>query len=167
MLASSYKSCRVIKPHIQDWRLRNENAGLIDDDPDSVLWGVKQAFLDPKLYMFIVLQMALITAQSFNNFFPSIVGTLKYNKTVTLLLTAPPYAFAFFCSLIISFHAAHKQERGYHIAIPLSFALLGNLLVRRPLYHAIKEAAFVGCSYLIPSRQCSFPQLVADTSVCS
>jgi hypothetical protein len=80
--------------------------------------------------MFIVLQMALITAQSFSNFFPSIVGTLGYNDTVTLLLTAPPYAFAFFCSLGISFHAAQKQERGYHIAIPLVFALFGNLVVR-------------------------------------
>lgn len=94
-----------------------------------MLWGAKQAFLDPKLYMFIILQMALITAQSFNNFFPSIVGTLGYNDTVTLLLTAPPYGFAFFCSLAISFHAAHKQERGLHIAVPLIFALLGNLMV--------------------------------------
>jgi len=104
----------------------------VDDDPESLTWGLKQAFLDPKLYMFIVLQMALITAQSFNNFFPSIVGTLGYDDTITLLLTAPPYAFAFICSLVISFHAAHKQERGFHIAIPLAFALLGNLLVRYP-----------------------------------
>ncbi|KAJ5851775.1 uncharacterized protein N7529_011160 [Penicillium soppii] len=113
---------------LADWRLQNENAGLVDDDPKSLIWGLKQALLDPKLYMFIVLQMALITAQSFNNFFPSIVGTLGYNDTITLLLTAPPYAFAFICSLAISFHAAHEQERGFHIAIPLAFALLGNLL---------------------------------------
>ncbi|CAG8206564.1 unnamed protein product [Penicillium salamii] len=113
---------------LADWRLQNENAGLVDDDPQSLVWGLKQAFLDPKLYMFVILQMALITAQSFNNFFPSIVGTLGYDDTITLLLTAPPYAFAFICSLIISFHAARKQERGYHIAIPLAFALLGNLL---------------------------------------
>ncbi|CAG7916922.1 unnamed protein product [Penicillium olsonii] len=111
-----------------DWRLQNENAGITDNDSQSLIWGLKQAFIDPKLYMFVVLQMSLITAQSFNNFFPSIVGTLGYDDTITLLLTAPPYAFAFICSLIISFHAAHKQERGYHIAIPLAFALLGNLL---------------------------------------
>lgn len=110
--------------------MRNENAGLIDNDPDSILWGVRQAVMDPKLYMFIVLQMALITAQSFNNFFPSIVGTLGYNETITLLLTAPPYAFAFICSLALSFHAAKKQERGFHIAVPLLFALIGNILVR-------------------------------------
>lgn len=31
---------------------------------------------------------------SIANFFPSIVKTLKYNTTITLLLTAPPYIFA-------------------------------------------------------------------------
>ncbi|RDW92712.1 uncharacterized protein DSM5745_00034 [Aspergillus mulundensis] len=116
-----------------DWRLQNENAGIEDTDPKSLTWGVKQAVRDPKLYMFIIMQMSLITAQSFNNFFPSIVGTLGYNETITLLLTAPPYFAAFICSLCISFHAAHKQERGLHIAIPLLFSFLGNLLVRQLL----------------------------------
>ena len=114
-----------------EWRIRKENAGIRDEDPESVWWGLKQTLIDPKLYMFIVLQMALITAQSFNNFFPSIVGTLGYSTTITLLLTAPPYLLAFFVSLGLSFHAAHKHERGWHIAIPMMFALLGNLLVMR------------------------------------
>lgn len=131
MLGQSLQIYDVDHSSHQDWRLRNENAGLVDNDPDSLFWGVKQAVVDPNLYMFVVLQMTLITAQSFNNFFPSIVSTLGYDETITLLLTAPPYGFAFVCSLIISFHAAHKQERGYHISIPLLFALLGNLLVRK------------------------------------
>lgn len=117
-----------------EWRIRKENAGIRDEDPESILWGLKQALIDPKLYMFIVLQMSLITAQSFTNFFPSIVGTLGYNTTITLLLTAPPYLLAFITSLGISFHAAHKHERGWHIAIPMMFALLGNLMVRLPTY---------------------------------
>jgi hypothetical protein len=112
-----------------EWRIRKENAGIRDEDPESIFWGLKQALIDPKLYMFVVLQMALITAQSFNNFFPSIVGTLGYSTTLTLLLTAPPYLFAFTVSLCVSFHAAHKGERGWHIAIPMMFGLLGNLLV--------------------------------------
>ncbi|KAF6808785.1 hypothetical protein CPLU01_15618 [Colletotrichum plurivorum] len=111
-----------------EWRIRKENAGIIDEDPESIFWGLKQALIDPKLYLFIVQQMALITAQSFNNFFPSIVGTLGYGRTTTLLLTSPPYFFAFIVSLCVSFHAAHNNERGYHIAIPMMFALLGNIL---------------------------------------
>ncbi|KAH8880528.1 MFS general substrate transporter [Thozetella sp. PMI_491] len=113
---------------IAEWRIRKENAGIIDEDPESIFWGLKQALVDPKLYMYIVLQMALITAQSFNNFFPSIVGTLGYDGTTTLLLTSPPYFFAFIVSLCVSFHAAHRRERGWHIAVPMIFALLGNLL---------------------------------------
>ncbi|KAF2813010.1 MFS general substrate transporter [Mytilinidion resinicola] len=111
-----------------EWRIRKENAGIKDEDTESIWWGLGQALKDPKLYMFVVLQMALITAQSFNNFFPSIVGTLGYNRTITLLLTAPPYIFAFIIWLCVSFHAAHNGERGYHIAIPMIFGLLGNLL---------------------------------------
>lgn len=77
-----------------EWRIRKENAGIKDEDPESIFWGLKQALIDPKLYMFIALQMALITAQSFNNFFPSIVGTLV-SVTVQIevrhmILIAPP-----------------------------------------------------------------------------
>jgi hypothetical protein len=114
----------------QEWRIRRENAGIADEDVESIWWGLQQALKDPKLYMFVVMQMALITAQSFNNFFPSIVGTLGFDSTKTLLLTSPPYFFAFFVSLAVSFHASHTHERGYHIAVPMGFALLGNLLVR-------------------------------------
>ncbi|KAK8038339.1 hypothetical protein PG994_015106 [Apiospora phragmitis] len=111
-----------------EYRVRKENAGIVDEDPESIWWGLKQAVIDPKLYMFVVMQMALITAQSFNNFFPSIVGTLGYDRETTLLLTSPPYFFAFIVSLAVSFHAARTHERGYHIAVPMVFALLGNLL---------------------------------------
>ncbi|KAK6212793.1 hypothetical protein LQW54_004882 [Pestalotiopsis sp. IQ-011] len=111
-----------------EWRIRRENAGIVDEDVESIWWGLQQALKDPKLYMFVVMQMALITAQSFNNFFPSIIGTLGFDSTKTLLLTSPPYFFAFFVSLAVSFHASHKHERGCHIAVPMAFALLGNLL---------------------------------------
>jgi hypothetical protein len=122
---------------------------------------LKQALIDPKLYMFIVLQMALITAQSFNNFFPSIVGTLGYGSTVTLLLTAPPYFFAFIMSLCISFHAAHKKERGWHIAVPLMFGVLGNLLVSSSLLN-------MGVGMLTNiDRPCSYLRRAAVTFPCS
>ncbi|KAK8046970.1 MFS general substrate transporter [Apiospora saccharicola] len=74
------------------------------------------------------IEMTLITTQSFNNFFPSIVGTLGYDREKTLLLTSPPCFFAFLVSLAVSFPAAHTHERGYHIAVSMFLALLGNLL---------------------------------------
>ncbi|KAL1613305.1 hypothetical protein SLS54_010754, partial [Diplodia seriata] len=118
-------------PHqaLAEHRIRAENAGIPDTDPESVLWGLQRALLDPKLYAFTLQQMALITAQSFNNFFPSIVGTLGYPSTTTLLLTAPPYFFAFVASMLVSLHAAARSgERGAHIALCTLVALVGNLL---------------------------------------
>ncbi|KAL4978829.1 major facilitator superfamily domain-containing protein [Aspergillus desertorum] len=98
---------------LTDGRLQKEKAGAEGIDP-------------------ILLPGALSKGRNHNNFFPSIVGTLGYNDTITLLITAPPYFAALVHSLCVSFHAAHKQERGLHIAIPLLFSLLGNLLVRTP-----------------------------------
>ncbi|OJD40717.1 fad-binding domain-containing protein [Diplodia corticola] len=117
-------------PHqsLAEHRIRAENAGIPDTDPSSALWGLQQALLDPKLYAFTLQQMSLITAQSFNNFFPSIVSTLGYPPTTTLLLTAPPYLLAFLASLLVSLHASRRSERGLHIAACLAVALLGNLL---------------------------------------
>lgn len=164
-MRSSFSLSWLIDSNDQEWRIRKENAGIVDEDPESILWGLKQALKDRKLYMFVILQMSLITAQSFNNFFPSIVGTLGYDSTKTLLLTSPPYFFAFFVSLAVSFHASHKQERGYHIAVPMLFALLGNILVsyvesHRPLLF------FILCADS-RERPCLFPPPAAATSPCS
>jgi hypothetical protein len=156
---------------IAEWRVRKENAGIADEDHESVWWGLREAVRDPKLYMFVVTQMALITAESFNNFFPSIVGTLGYDSTTTLLLTSPPYFFAFFASLAVSFHASRKHERGYHIAIPMMFALVGNLLVSSTFSssHHPRVSQSVGSSNSPHPvrRPCSSPPTAGGTSPCS
>lgn len=164
--------------YVQEWRIRKENAGIVDEDIESVWWGVRQALADPKLYMFVGLLMSLITAESFSNFFPSIVGTLGYDSTTTLLLTSPPYFFAFFVSLGVSFHAAHTHERGWHIAVPMGFALLGNLLVCEPSrglgkggggWRSIENKTLILgprlCVFFI--RPCLSPRPAAATSPCS
>lgn len=112
---------------------------------ESVWVGALQALKDPKVYMLILLQFSLLTGMAYvsmqlttayevklttakSNFFPSIVSTLGYNKITTLLLTAPPYALAFFTSLGNSLHSGKKNERAFHIALPLSISMLGNIL---------------------------------------
>ncbi|KAK7966268.1 MFS general substrate transporter [Apiospora aurea] len=90
----------------KEYRVRKENAGIVDEDPEPIWRGLRQALVDPKLYMFAILQMALITAQSFSIFFPSIVRTLGYDREKTLLLTSPPYFFAFIVSIAVSFQGS-------------------------------------------------------------
>ncbi|EOD44167.1 putative allantoate permease protein [Neofusicoccum parvum UCRNP2] len=111
------------------WRLSTEVAGQDDGEDDKSVWyGGLLALKDPKVYMLILIQFSLNTGMAYTYFFPSIVKTLGYNKVVTLLLTAPPYAFAFFGSLGNSIHAGKTNERAFHIAIPMAISMIGNVL---------------------------------------
>ncbi|KAL5323518.1 hypothetical protein ACEPPN_008056 [Leptodophora sp. 'Broadleaf-Isolate-01'] len=111
------------------WRIAEEAAGQEDGEDGESIWsGALQALKDPKVYMLILLQFSLLVGMAYTYFFPSIVSTLGYNKITTLLLTAPPYALAFFTSLGNSLHSGKANERAFHIALPLSISMLGNIL---------------------------------------
>lgn len=51
--------------------------------------GLKLALADYRLYLFVLLQHVSLLSQTFQYFFPSIVGTLGYGSIDTLWLTAP------------------------------------------------------------------------------
>ncbi len=61
-------------------------------------------------------------------FFPSIVQTLGYGDTETLLLTAPPYFFAFFVAIGIAIHSGRKNERCFHIVVPMCVSAIGQII---------------------------------------
>lgn len=111
-----------------EWRMSNEVAGIVDEDASGVWWGVKQSLSDPLTYMFTFMQMMLTTGQSFTYFLPSIIKTLGYNNTITLLLTAPPYFVAFCGSIAIAYSSAKRNERCMHIVLPLMVSILGNIM---------------------------------------
>jgi hypothetical protein len=62
----------------------------------SQIQGLKLAFMDIKTYILTGAHICMIGAISFQNFFPTLVGTLGYSQVITLLLSAPPYIFITF-----------------------------------------------------------------------
>ena len=87
-------------PHTTTWLTKEEQAfaawRLLDDInevdayKDASVWdGVKLAVKDYRLYIFVLMQHISLLSQSFQYFFPSILGTLGYGRIVTLWLTAP------------------------------------------------------------------------------
>lgn len=58
------------------------------------------------------------------NFFPTVVGTLGYSDVITLLLTSPPYVLGVITTFANAWHADRTGERFFHIAIPLSLAVV-------------------------------------------
>ena len=106
-----------------------EDANKEDDRADVSAWeGTKMAFADPALYMIWIMQLGLNTAAAFTNFFPTIVKTLGYSSTITLLLSAPPYVFAAILGITNSWHSDRVNERWLHVVWPQVFCSIGFII---------------------------------------
>lgn len=106
-----------------------EEANMEDNRAEVSSWqGFKMAFEDPALYMIWAMQLGLNTAAAFINFFPTIVATLGYSRTETLLLSAPPYVFAAILGICNSWHSDKKKERFLHVVWPQIFCSVGFII---------------------------------------
>lgn len=76
---------------------------------------------------FFIMLIANHTAYGFNYFYPSIVKGFKFKSTtLTLVLTAPPYLMATICAFCVALNSDRVGERGWHISVPMSVAVVGS-----------------------------------------
>lgn len=64
-------------------------------------------------------------ANGFKNFLPTVIETLGYNTTITLVLTCPPYIFAAFLSIAVSWSSGRFNERTWHTTLSKAVAIAG------------------------------------------
>ena len=69
-----------------------------------------------------------LSANGFKNFLPTVMKTLGYNTTVTLAITAPPYIFAAFMSIAVSWSSGRFNERTWHTTVSKGIAIAGFVL---------------------------------------
>lgn len=69
-----------------------------------------------------------LNATSFNQFFPTVVSSLGFNKTITLLLTAPPSLVAGIVGVCVGLSSGRFNERTYHIATMMGIAIIGFVI---------------------------------------
>ena len=60
------------------------------------------ALSDWKVWWLAFSMMALVAALSYHVYFPTLSATMGYNRTITLLLCAPPWIFASAVALLLS-----------------------------------------------------------------
>ncbi|KAH0183123.1 major facilitator superfamily transporter, partial [Aureobasidium melanogenum] len=111
------------------WRVLVSAGGVSEDDEGDYWGGVSQALRDPFTWMFASLHFALIIAQSFKDFFPSIMATLGFSKVVTYLVQAPPYVIAYFVTLAISWSSGRHLEHCWHIIGSVAVCLVGAIIM--------------------------------------
>lgn len=89
-------------------------------------------------------------AYGFNYFFPSIVkGFGLGSNIITLLCTAPPFLIGAIASFFVSWSSDRKNERAYHIAIPMGLAITGFIIsvatVNGPARYVASFLYVTGC----------------------
>ncbi|GKU05121.1 unnamed protein product [Fusarium langsethiae] len=99
--------------------------GLSEDDAGDYWGGFWMCMKDPFSHLFAAIHFCLIIAQSYKDFFPSIVATRGFSGTTTYLIQAPPPIIAFIITLFISWSSGRHLEHGYHIIVPILFTLVG------------------------------------------
>ncbi|KAF1953110.1 MFS transporter-like protein [Byssothecium circinans] len=94
----------------------------------SAMEGLKQACRDKRTWLFCFMQNFHLSACSFNSFFPTVVKTLGFSTTVTLLLTCPPFIFAGAAGIMTGWSSGRMHERTWHITVGLAVAVVGFVI---------------------------------------
>ncbi|OGM49245.1 vitamin H transporter [Aspergillus bombycis] len=106
------------------YRVLVSNGGR--DETVGGTWdGLKDAVKDPFTWFFCLMHFALVTAQSFKDFLPSIIQTFGFDTMTTYLVQAPPYAIAYIFACAAAWSCGRLQESTWHIVIPIFISAAG------------------------------------------
>ncbi|ETN38208.1 uncharacterized protein HMPREF1541_06239 [Cyphellophora europaea CBS 101466] len=100
----------------------------VSSEEESLFVGLKQCLGDYKTYVLIPLVFGVVSSGTINSYFPSVVSTLGYNRTNTLLLTAPPYLLSCIVALGVSLNADRTGERYFHFTLPVWVSIAGFII---------------------------------------
>ncbi|KAH8894708.1 putative pantothenate transporter [Thozetella sp. PMI_491] len=120
-------NARLLKPLERDlavWRIESEAGAAEGTENESVLKGFGKALSDPKLILLIMCNMLSQAQGSIANYFPTLVASLNFSSTVSLLLTAPPYVLAGIVYYGLMFYSDRKNTVYPMILICISIACI-------------------------------------------
>ncbi|KAJ3741183.1 major facilitator superfamily domain-containing protein [Lentinula detonsa] len=111
--------------------------------------GLRLAVSDPKVWWLAATMGSLTLSLSWNAYFPSLMATIGYNPTITLLLCAPPWFVATAIAITVSRHSDKSGERCWHITFSMGFGLIGFLLASSTMNAIIRYISlfFMAQSY--------------------
>ncbi|KAF3905617.1 hypothetical protein ABW21_db0201031 [Orbilia brochopaga] len=101
-------------------------ADTVANQGETSTWkGLAQAARDPVVWLFAAMAHMHLAANGFKNFFPTVVETLGFSTTITLVLTCPPYLIAGAATLLLSWSSGRLNERTWHITGSKAVATIG------------------------------------------
>jgi len=121
-------------------RIQRDTVGTSSES--GVREGLTQALRDPRLYLFCFMQNMHLNATSFTTFFPTVVSSLGFSSTITLVLTSPPTLFAGIFGVAVGLSSGKFNDRTWHISLCMGMAFVGFVISAVTLNTA---ARYVSC----------------------
>jgi MFS family permease len=111
--------------------LLRDDAGIADRVNAQLSWRqVLYVFMDRRIYLYALINVGTSGVLKFlSAALPSLVKDMSSTEAEIYLMTAPPYASALVCCLLVSYSASRRNEHGFHLIFSLSVALLGFILM--------------------------------------
>ncbi|KAK9323837.1 major facilitator superfamily domain-containing protein [Lipomyces orientalis] len=138
------------------WRLVMDAKEADDLGAVTLKHGLKLALKDYRVYIFLLFQHLSLLSQTFQYFFPSIVGTLGFGKIETLLLTAPVWFATFLVSLFVTYSSGRTGDRSKHIIGLMIVSFIGNVVATA----TVNTGARFFAMFLMPMGAVSAYQLI-------
>lgn len=142
------------------WRLRREvgKDDWLSAEDDSTVVGCKMALKDVKVWISAIgLTFYAAAGAGVQNFFPSVVASLNYGNTTTLLLTVPPYMLCVIVTFLNSYHSGKVGERYYHAIVGTFVALAAFIIAASTLNIGARYFAMM---IMMPGVFCGFTILL-------
>lgn len=146
ILPNSNKRILTLDPLECEWVQWNfeKDLGQRDNSNEQTAWqGLVMAMQDPKTWLMMTLLTLTYVCGTVVNFFPSVVSTLGYSRNTTYGLTAPPFMLCVVAMLVNGFHSDRKQERFWHITIPLAITVVAFVIAISTLNAAGRYVAMM------------------------
>jgi MFS family permease len=137
---------------------------LMDDYTDSETKVFRkdqliEAFTDYKVYLYMLSVFGFTCPNySMAQLLPTIIAGMKFGKLTSLLLTAPPYAVAFFTTIGLAYHSDKKMERSLHYCFTVVIGAIGYLLMAVVSNNNVK---YFGAFLAVSGATAALPVLLA------
>lgn len=133
---------RILSPLERDlavWRVESDAGAAEGTEQEGVLKSFIKALSDVKLLILIFCNLLSQAQGSIANYFPTLVASLNFNHTVSLLLTAPPYVLAGAVYYVIMWYSDRKNSAYYLI--------LGCIAISIVMYIITMSTLNIGARY--------------------
>ncbi|ENH75706.1 hypothetical protein FOC1_g10003865 [Fusarium oxysporum f. sp. cubense race 1] len=110
------------------WRIESTTGAAEGSEKESTLKSFGKALSDPKLLLLILCNLLSQAQGSIANYFPTLVASLNFSSTVSLLLTAPPYVLAGAVYWVLMWYSDRKNT-AYPIIIGCIAIAVGMYII--------------------------------------